>query len=45
LESVTILFPPTRTRIKGILRLGFQEDGEVEIEGERFIRYRLFVPK
>lgn len=45
LESVTILFPPTRTRIKGIFRLGFQEDGEVEIEGERFIRYRLFAPK
>jgi RimJ/RimL family protein N-acetyltransferase len=45
LESVTILLPPTRTRIKGILRLGFQVDGEVEIEGEKFIRYRLFAPK
>jgi [ribosomal protein S5]-alanine N-acetyltransferase len=43
-ESVTILFPPTRTRVKGILRLGFQPDGEVEIEGERFIRYRLYAP-
>ena len=41
LESVTILFPPTRTRVKGILRLGFQPDGEVESAGERFIRYRL----
>ncbi len=41
LESVTILFPPTRTRVKGILRLGFQPDGEVEVAGERFIRYRL----
>jgi hypothetical protein len=41
LESVTILFPSTRTRVKGILRLGFQPDGEVEIGGERFIRYRL----
>jgi RimJ/RimL family protein N-acetyltransferase len=40
-ESVTILFPPSRTRIKGIFRLGFQPDGEVEIAGERFIRYRL----
>lgn len=40
-ESVTILFPPSRTRIKGILRLGFRPDGEVEIGGERFIRYRL----
>jgi [ribosomal protein S5]-alanine N-acetyltransferase len=41
LESVMILFPPTRTRVKGILRLGFKPDGEVEIAGERFIRYRL----
>lgn len=40
-ESVTILFPPSRTRIKGIFRLGFRPDGEVEIGGERFIRYRL----
>jgi len=44
-ESVTILFPPSRTRVKGILRLGFQLDGEVELYGERFIRYRLFAPK
>jgi len=41
-ESVTILFPPTRTRIKGILRLGFKPDGEVEISGERFNRFRLY---
>jgi len=40
-ESVTILLPPTRTRVKGILRLGFTPDGETEIDGERFIRYRL----
>ena len=40
LESVTILLPPTRTRIKGILRLGFKPDGELEIEGEKFVRYR-----
>ena len=44
LESVTILFPPTRTRVRGILRLGFQPDGEMEIAGERFIRYRLYAP-
>ncbi|MDO9086416.1 MAG: GNAT family N-acetyltransferase [Anaerolineaceae bacterium] len=43
-ESITILLPPTRTRVKGILRLGFQLDGEVEINGEKFIRYRLFAP-
>ncbi len=44
LASVTILFPSTRTRVKGILRLGFERDGEVEIAGERFIRYRLHAP-
>jgi [ribosomal protein S5]-alanine N-acetyltransferase len=40
--SVIVLFPPTRTRIKGLLRLGFKPDGEMEIEGERFICYRLW---
>jgi hypothetical protein len=27
-----------------ILQLGFQPDGEVEIAGERFIRFRLYAP-
>jgi hypothetical protein len=45
LESVSILLPPIRTRFKGILRPGFQEDGEAEIEGERFMRFRLFARK
>jgi len=44
-KSVTILLPLTRTRVKGILRLGFQPDGEVQIEGERFIRFRLYAPR
>lgn len=43
-ETITILFPPSRTRVKGILRLGFKPDGELEIHGERFIRYRLNAP-
>jgi ribosomal-protein-alanine N-acetyltransferase len=34
--------PPSRKRTKGLLRLGFKLDGELVIEGERFIRYRLF---
>ena len=42
LPSVTILLPPTRTRIKGLSRLGFQPDGQVDYDGERFVRYRLF---
>jgi RimJ/RimL family protein N-acetyltransferase len=41
-ESVTILLPPSRTRVKGVLRLGFVPDGEVDIDGERFVRYRLW---
>lgn len=44
-ESVTILLPPSRTRVKGILELGFQPDGETEIAGECFIRYRLYAIK
>jgi RimJ/RimL family protein N-acetyltransferase len=40
-ETVVVLFPPSRTRIKGLLRLGFKQDGELELDGERFIRYRL----
>lgn len=41
LESVTILLPPTRTRIKGVLRLGFVPDGEITMGDERFLRFRL----
>lgn len=44
LKSVIVLLPPTRTRIQGIFRLGFQADGEMEIAGERFMRFRLFAP-
>lgn len=41
LPSVIVLFPPTRTRVQGLLRLGFKEDGEVLVDTQRFIRYRL----
>lgn len=41
LDSVTALLPPTRTRAGGLMRLGFEPDGETEISGERFLRYRL----
>lgn len=40
-ESVTVLFPPTRTRIQGFLRLGFKEEKEVQVGDNTFIRYRL----
>lgn len=44
LNSVIVLFPPSRTRIKGLLRLGFKKDKELTIGDERFIRFRLENP-
>jgi RimJ/RimL family protein N-acetyltransferase len=41
LDSITVLLPPKRTRTRAVLRLGFERDGEVEIGGVRFLRYRL----
>jgi ribosomal-protein-alanine N-acetyltransferase len=41
INSLTILLPPTRKHMKGILRLGFTPDGETLVDGEMFIRYRL----
>ena len=43
--SVVILLPPSRTRVRGMVQLGFRPDGEVEIAGERFLRYRLTAPR
>jgi ribosomal-protein-alanine N-acetyltransferase len=42
LESVTALLPPSRVRTSGMLRLGFQPDGELMISDARFLRYRLW---
>ncbi len=41
LDSVTILFPPSRTRIRGVFKAGFLEEGPVMIDGECFVRFRL----
>ena len=41
LESVIALLPPSRTRVAGLRRLGFGEDGQVMIGEELFNRYRL----
>lgn len=41
-ESITILLPPTRKKLEAIYSLGFEFDGEVTINDERFIRYRLY---
>lgn len=40
-DTISILFPPSRTRINGLLRLGFKQDKELDILGQRFIRYTL----
>ena len=44
LPYVLVEFPPTRTRVRGLLRLGFREAGDRTIEGERFVVYRLDAP-
>lgn len=41
LSSITALLPPSRTRLKVMHRLGFKPDGELIIEGQRFLRFRL----
>lgn len=41
LQVITILLPPTRKRIKGLLQLGFRECGQLNVGEEQFIRYRL----
>lgn len=43
-ESITALLPPSRTRLNVMHRLGFKRDGELEIDGERFYRFRKFTP-
>ena len=41
LDSVVVLFPPSRTRIQGLLRLGFKEEKTLTVGNEEFIRFRL----
>ena len=41
LNSITILFPPSRKNAKAITRIGFEEDQSVEIDGEIFRKFRL----
>ena len=40
-DSITALLPPSRTRVSAMRRLGFREDGEIMLQDQRFIRYRL----
>lgn len=41
LEAITALLPPSRSRLGGMQRMGFQPDGELTVDGERFLRFRL----
>ena len=43
-ESVTVLLPPSRTRVRALRRMGFENDGEVLLGQERFVRYRAWNP-
>jgi RimJ/RimL family protein N-acetyltransferase len=41
LDPVTILLPPSRVRMKGLARLGFEPAGELSYDGHRFLKFRL----
>ncbi|MCH7337468.1 GNAT family N-acetyltransferase [Acinetobacter sp. NIPH 2699] len=41
-RSITILLPPTRNKLKAIYSLGFKLEGEITINHEPFIKYRLY---
>jgi RimJ/RimL family protein N-acetyltransferase len=44
-DSVIVLLPPSRTRVRGLKRIGFEPDGEAVVGGERFLRYRRYNPR
>ena len=44
LDSVTILLPPNRPNSKAVMRLGFQSDGSLIVDGKLFLRFRLINP-
>lgn len=44
LDSVVVYLPPSRTRVRGIQRLGFVREAEEDLWGETFIRYRVTAP-
>lgn len=41
LDSITVLLPPSRKNFNAILRLGFTPDGELGLNGQSFLRFRL----
>ena len=45
IKTITALFPPSRTNSKAIKHLGFIDDGELTIDNNLFIRFRINKPK
>lgn len=43
--SVTVLLPGSRSRVRALARLGFEEDGPTTIAGRPFVRYRAWNPQ
>lgn len=43
-DDVTVLLPPTRGTAAAVRRFGFQPDGEVDVAGRTFLRFRLSSP-
>jgi RimJ/RimL family protein N-acetyltransferase len=41
LNSITTLFPPSRQNSRAIVRLGFINEGQLRVDGELFMRFRL----
>lgn len=39
--NLTILLPPSRQRLKGLARLGFEPAGELDYAGHHFLKFRL----
>lgn len=42
--SITVLLPPSRQNFNAVARLGFKDDGQLTIQGEVFMRFRLVRP-
>jgi RimJ/RimL family protein N-acetyltransferase len=40
-RNVTIMLPPSRVRMKGLVRLGFEPAGELDYAGQHFLKFRL----
>ncbi|MEV0135785.1 GNAT family N-acetyltransferase [Dactylosporangium sp. NPDC050688] len=44
-DEVTVLLPPSRGTAAAVRRLGFRPDGQVEVAGRTFLRFRISSPE